>query len=77
LGGPVAFFNEAGDQVVIVSSLSNFMVANAEVFKVDEEVIIDFGLMGSIEVLKVLESVRFFLGDKKCSDLNFPHFFVN
>jgi hypothetical protein len=24
-----------------------------------------------------IESVSFFLGGKKCSDLNFPHFFVN
>jgi hypothetical protein len=57
LGGPVAFFNELGTEVVILSSLSQFMASNMEVRYVRDEdknisfPVLDFGLMGSIQVI--------------------------
>ena len=46
LGGPVAFFDHDYTAVVIMSPLNNFMAANMET----ELDVLNFGLMGSIEV---------------------------
>ena len=46
LGGPVAFFDHDYSAVVIMSPLNNFMAANMET----ELDVLNFGLMGSIEV---------------------------
>ena len=57
LGGPVAFFNKVGTEVVILSSMSQFMASNMEVRYVRDEIknisfpVLDFGLMGSIQVI--------------------------
>ena len=56
LGGPIAFFDETGSQVLILSPLSQFMASNIEVRQVKDEdknivfPVLDFGLMGSIKV---------------------------
>ena len=57
LGGPIAFFDETGSQVLILSPLSQFMASNIEVRQVKDEdknivfPVLDFGLMGSIKVI--------------------------
>eukprot|EP00095_Tigriopus_kingsejongensis_P001199 maker-scaffold530_size145801-snap-gene-0.21 protein:Tk01199 transcript:maker-scaffold530_size145801-snap-gene-0.21-mRNA-1 annotation:"hypothetical protein CGI_10001027" len=49
-GGPLVLFNQAGDEVVILSPLSEFMITNLQVKQSnpDDLGILDFGLMGSI-----------------------------
>ncbi len=56
LGGPVVFFDETGSEVLILSPLSQFMATNMEVRYVKNSTtsttfpVLDFGLMGSVEV---------------------------
>ena len=50
LGGPVVFFDKAYSAVVLISPLNNFMVSNMEVKMKNNKTVLDFGLMGSIQV---------------------------
>lgn len=49
-GGPLVLFNESGNEVLILSPLSEFMVTNLERRETNpgDVGVLDFGLMGSI-----------------------------
>ena len=50
LGGVVGFFDENATKVIILSSLSQFMVANLEVNEYEGTPVLNYGLMGSVQV---------------------------